>query len=188
MSVRTLERVAQALGSRVNVRLDWNGEALDRLLDADHARVVESVVRQLRAWGWEVATEVTFAMGGERGSVDVLARHLATATLLVVEVKTVVPDVQGMLAAFDRKVRLGLAIGRQRGWDGRAVGRLLVITDGRTTRRRVLAHAETFDSTVPARTAAVRRWLAEPDPERPLRGLWLFEDRGSVPRHRVRTR
>jgi Holliday junction resolvase-like predicted endonuclease len=59
-------------------------------------------VRYLDAAGWTVLTEVSFAVLGERGSIDVFARHAATGALLAVEVKTVVPDWQGMLAAIDR--------------------------------------------------------------------------------------
>src|SRR5260221_7153017 len=72
MTVHTLEEVLQRLGARLFVRLDWNGEAIDRLLDEDHARLVESVVRRLQSSGWEATPEVTFAMGAERGSIDIL--------------------------------------------------------------------------------------------------------------------
>src|SRR3954471_6930613 len=72
---RLLERVAAPLGARVTVRLDWPGEDFDRLLDADHAAVVDAVVRLLTAAGWETAAEASFNVYGERGSVDVLAFH-----------------------------------------------------------------------------------------------------------------
>lgn len=101
----TLDRIAAALDARLVVRIDWLGEAADRLLDADHADVVERLVTFLRAAGWEVVPEATFNVAGERGSIDILGWHAPTATLLVVEVQTVVPDVQGMLSTFDRKVR-----------------------------------------------------------------------------------
>jgi transcriptional regulator with XRE-family HTH domain len=185
-SVRELDRVAQALGARTYLRLDWNGEALDRLLDADHARLVEAVVRYLRDAGWDLATEVTFSIAGERGSVDVLGRHPASAMILVVEVKSVVPDVQATLASLDRKARLGVAIARQLGWTGSAVGRLIVIGESRTSRRRVEAHHETFALKFPDRIAAIRRWIAQPDPKRPLRGLW-FQPVERPARHRVRS-
>lgn len=106
----TLHGLAQALGARAVLRLDWNGEALDRLMDADHAAIVERVVRILVAAGWQVVTEATFAVAGERGSVDVLAWHAASDTLLVVEVKSVIADAQDTLAKLDRKVRLATRI------------------------------------------------------------------------------
>jgi transcriptional regulator with XRE-family HTH domain len=67
LALRRLERIADELGARVEVRVLWQGEALDRLLDARHAALVESVVRFLRAADWEVATEVSFNERGERG-------------------------------------------------------------------------------------------------------------------------
>lgn len=184
-SATELDRIAQALGARLNVRLDWNGEALDRLLDADHAHLVERVVRYLLDHRWEVATEVTFAVDGERGSVDVLARHPASAIILVVEVKSVVPDVQATLASLDRKTRLGPVIARRTGWSGTGVAYLLVIAESRTSRRRVEAHRDTFATKFPDRSAAVRRWLSTPDRNRPLRGLW-FLPVADPQRHRIR--
>jgi transcriptional regulator with XRE-family HTH domain len=157
-----VRRVAVALGARFEQRLLWQGEALDRLLDQDHARIVEAVVRWLREAGWDVVPEVTFAIRGERGSIDVLAFHEATGTLLVVEVKSVVPDLGAMLAALDRKARLAAAIARERGWVATSVGRLLVLPDDRTARRRVQLHAATLDAALPARTAEVRRWVRDP--------------------------
>lgn len=71
----TFDRVAQAAGASLDLALRWKGEGLDRLLDEDHARLVELVVLKLQALGWEVAVEVSFSRFGERGSIDVLAFH-----------------------------------------------------------------------------------------------------------------
>ena len=178
--------MAEALGARVNLRLDWNGEALDRLLDAEHARLVEQVVHELALVGWVTATEVTFAIAGERGAVDVVAWHPSTSTVIVIEVKSVVPDVQAMLAGLDRKARLAMPIARSQGWSPRAVGRLLVIRETRTSRRRIEAHRETFGSHLPDRNVAVRQWLRAPSAMSLLRGLWFVPDvHGPNTRHRV---
>jgi transcriptional regulator with XRE-family HTH domain len=127
MPVGKLDSVAQALGARSDLRLSWNGEALDRLLDRHHASLVEAIVARLREAGWEMAAEATFWVRGERGSVDVLAWHGETQSVLVIEVKSVVPDIQAMLAALNRKVRLAPEIARERGWSPVAVSKLLVI-------------------------------------------------------------
>jgi transcriptional regulator with XRE-family HTH domain len=165
-----LARVAAALDARLDLALRWRGEALDRLLDSAHARLVEQVVAILSAAGWDVAVEVSFAIAGERGSIDLLALHRATGRLLVVEVKSVVPDIQAMLHALDRKVRLGPRIAADRGWGSRgAVGRLLVVADGTTARRRVAALGATFATVLPARGRAVRAWLRAP--AGPMAGL-----------------
>lgn len=139
LAVRTLEQVATALGARVRCQLDWNGEAMDRLLDEAHARLVERIVRWLDRSGWQSSVEVSFNVFGERRSVDVLALHPPSGCLLVVEAKTVVPDLQAMLTSLDRKARLGIRIAGEQGWKALAVSRLLVISEARTARRRVAA-------------------------------------------------
>jgi transcriptional regulator with XRE-family HTH domain len=174
VTVETLDKVAGALGARVSCRLTWNGEGLDRLLDSDHAAIVEQVVRILREADWLVATEVSFSVYGERGSIDVFAFHPPTHVVLVVEVKSVVPDVQATLVTLDRKERLAPGIAHDRGWNAMSVARLLVIRENRTARRRIEAHSATFANTFPDRGRVTRAWLSSPDPGRPLRGLWFL--------------
>ncbi len=162
VAAHTLYRVAAALDARIDVRLLWHGEGLDRLLDARHARLVDLVLNILTSSDWELATEVSFNVYGERGSIDILAFHPATGCLLVIEIKSVVPDMQSMLAALDRKGRLAGDIASERGWRVASVSRLLVLPNDRTARRRVEVHAATFRTVLPARTVEVRRWLARP--------------------------
>ena len=148
----SLIAITAALGGYLSVRILYQGEALDRLRDRRHAALIDAMVRRLRADGWDVVTEVSFNLYGERGSIDILAFHAATRALLVIEVKTVVPDVGGMLSTLDRKVRLAPDIARERGWD---------VDDGldsswscrrrAPTRRRVLdQHRATFTTAFPA--------------------------------------
>jgi transcriptional regulator with XRE-family HTH domain len=186
MKLATLERIATALGARVELRLSWNGEALDRLMDAGHAALVEIVVRSLQDAGWECAVAVSFNIRGERGSVDVLAFHAASRTALIVEVKSVVPDVQATLMTLDRKARLGKELAGLQGWSARGVGRLLVVGESRTSRRRIEAHETVFRATLPARAVEIRRWLHLPTAERLLAGLWFLSSghRAST-RHRI---
>jgi transcriptional regulator with XRE-family HTH domain len=162
VALHTLERVATELGARVDVRLLWQGEGLDRLLDRRHAILVNLTLELLARFGWTASAEVSFNLGGERGSIDVLAFHPATGSLLVVEVKSVLPDIQAMLVTLDRKGRLARAVASDRGWAASSVTRILVLPDDRTARRRVDALAATFQSALPARTTEVRRWLRNP--------------------------
>ena len=157
-----LQAVVTALDAFVSVRVLYKGEALDRLRDQRHAELVERIVALLGALDWEIATEVSFNKFGERGSIDVLAFHRATRTLLVIEVKTVVPDLGGMLATLDRKVRLAREIAAERGWSPRTVGRLLVLPANSTARRRITQHEATFKTAFPARNVAVNAWLRAP--------------------------
>lgn len=120
--------------------------------------------------------ETTFNIRGERGSIDVFGFHLPTGTVVVIEVKSVVPDVQATLLVLDRKTRLAREIARQLGWTARAVARVLVVGDGRTTRRRVASHRAIFAAAFPHRTIAVKRWLRSPDTSGPFSGLWFLAD------------
>lgn len=184
VAIHTLVGAAAALGARIDIRLLWQGEGLDRLLDAGHADLVERTLALIGSSEWEVATEVSFDVRGERGSIDILAFHAASGTLLVIEVKSVVPDMQAMLHGIDRKARLAPEIGRARGWRIVRVARLLVLPDDRTARRRVTEHQATFRAALPDRTAAVRRWLRTPDGT--LAGiLFVSGARQTGTRHRV---
>ncbi len=187
VTLQTVVGLAATLGARVDVRLLWHGEGLDRLLDVAHADLVERCLALLRSDGWEVATEVSFEIRGERGSIDILAFHAATGTLLVIEVKSTVPDMQAMLHGIDRKARLAAEIGRTRGWAVQGVARLLVLPDDRTARRRVNEHAVTFHAALPDRNVAVRRWLKNPNG--PIAGvLFLPDSRHPSNRQGVRPR
>ena len=185
----SLATIAGALGARLVVRLDWNGEALDRLIDARHASLTEVVVRLLSALGWLCATEVTFSVYGERGSIDILAFHPATGVLLVIEIKSAIPELGNTLIPLDRKVRLAPGIAADRGWKVTAVGRLLVVSDGASTRRRLAEHRAVFDQQFPVRGWDVRRWLADPSPIQGWSGLWIPTGDGqAVPTRKERVR
>ena len=162
VSIRRLRRIAAALEATLEIRLRWNGEGLDRLLDQAHAGLVETLVRRLHAEGWATDVEVSFSIRGERGSIDVLGYHEATRMVLVNEVKSVVPDSQATLAGLDRKARLAPEIARARGWKCRGVARLLVVGDSSTSRRRIDSLVATYRTAFPAGGAEVRRWLHRP--------------------------
>ncbi len=168
----TLRRVGAALEADVELTFRWRGEAVDRLLDEAHADLVDAAAGLLRHLGWEVAIETTFSIDTERGSIDILAWHAAERTVLVGEVKSVVPDAQATLATLDRKTRLADRIARERGWDPATVGRILLIGEGTTARRRVARHTAMFDTAFPARGWAVLRWLRRP--VGPVSGLFFL--------------
>ena len=187
VAVHVLVRIAAALGARIDLRLLWQGEGLDRLLDAGHADLVERTLELLTASDWLVATEVSFNVRGERGSIDILAFHPATGSLLVIEIKSVVPDMQAMLGGIDRKGRLARDIARERGWQITNVSRVLVLPDDRTARRRVVRHGATFRTALPGRTVEVRRWIRRP--EGTLNGVMFLSDAHyASARHRISSR
>jgi transcriptional regulator with XRE-family HTH domain len=172
VSLLAVDAIASALDATAGITLRWHGEELDRLLDESHARLVDEVVRRLTVLGWVVAVEVSFSRYGERGSIDVLAWHPIRRALVVIEVKSVTPDMQAMLGGLDRKARLGPSIARERGWNPESTGRLLVIWATRTNRRRIEGHRESVRAVLPAGTREVARWLADPVGA-PVAGVWF---------------
>jgi transcriptional regulator with XRE-family HTH domain len=163
ITIGALVRAAVPLGAVVDIRLRWNGEQLDRLLDEGHARLVEMVVAMLRSAGWDVAVEVSFSIWGERGSIDVLAYHRAGGIAMAIEVKSVVPDSQATIHALDRKARLTPGLAADRGWDCRRVGRMLVVGASATSRRRVARLGATYDAAFPVRGRTLRAWIRNPE-------------------------
>jgi transcriptional regulator with XRE-family HTH domain len=169
-----LERLCLALGADLDVRVRWRGEGLDRLLDEAHATLVDRLVGELQRVGWQTAVEVTFNEFGDRGSVDVLGWHERDRALLVVEVKSVVPDAQAALMPLDRKTRLGRKIGQLQGWEAATISRVLVVADRPINRRRINRLSSMFDAALPARNRAIRQWLRSPD--RSISGLLFVSD------------
>ena len=57
----------------------WHGGDLDRVANAAHAALHESIGRFLASLaGWTWLPEVTYAIYGERGVIDILAWHAET--------------------------------------------------------------------------------------------------------------
>jgi transcriptional regulator with XRE-family HTH domain len=163
MPVARLRALAAALDADLVITLRWRGGDLDRLLDEGHAAVCGAVASLLSPLGWEVHPEVTFSVYGERGSIDLLAWHAPTRTLLVIEVKTELTSVEETLRRHDTKVRLARGIAVERyGWRPLQVGRLLVLPDTRTNRRRVGRHDGLLLPVYPLRSGALRAWLRQP--------------------------
>jgi hypothetical protein len=172
VSVKRFRKVCTALGIESGVDLRWRGGLGDRLIDTGHAAIVEAVIAVLHDAGWATLPEHSFNVYGDRGSVDVLAWHAATRTLLIVEVKTRLTDLQATLHALSRKVRVvpGDAADRL-GWKRRALGTLVVVAATHGNRSIVDAHRATFDAVLPARTVAIKRWLRAPVGD--LSGVWF---------------
>ena len=158
-----LGRVAAALDIRLNVTAYWRGGDLERLLSWRHAGLTEALAQTVIAIpGWIVVPEASFAIYGERGFIDLLAWHEATRTLLIIEVKTEVVDVQETIGNVDRKLRLAKKVAAERGWQPSVVGAWLVIAEGATNRRHVAKHQTLLRSAFPADARSMRHWLRRP--------------------------
>jgi hypothetical protein len=159
-----IRRVATVLEIQLLFQQRWRGGELARLLDEEHAALVERLTRDLAAAGWQVQPEYTFNHFGERGAVDIVGWHAPKRALALVEVKTRIVDVQDLLSSTARKQRIvPRLLQQERGWTPDTVGELLVVLDTSSNRRTIAAHRATFEAAFHARTSAVRGWIRAPD-------------------------
>ncbi len=171
-TLQTIRRVLRPLDGTAAIDPFWGSRGdLDRLLDADHARLMQAWAdRHLRA-GWEVWNEASYSIYGERGRIDQLAHHPKTRVLEVAEVKTGIWDVQETLGRLDAKVRLAPQVAAQRGWKPDRIIGALVVMDGTTARRRIREHEHLF-ARYSLRGHAATTWVR--DPRAAAGGLLVF--------------
>ena len=175
-SIETVRAVAAALDIRVDLVPRWRAGDLDRLLNGGHSRLHESVARVFRDQlpAWVLAPEVSFAIYGERGVIDILAWHPGRRALLVIELKTDLADINELVGTFDRKRRLARQIAAERGLDPVSVSAWLIVTSSRTNRRRLQVHEAMLRAGLPDDGRIIRRWLR--DPVGSVNGLSLWTD------------
>jgi len=186
-----LRRVAAVLEVRLPLEPRWRGAAVDRILSSRHAQMTEAVARMLIDAGWEVRPEVSFSHYGERGVVDLVAWHAASRTILLIELKTELVDINDLLAVTDRRRRLAATIVEPFGWVPAAIASWVVVAEGRTNRRRLEKHRSAIRSAFPIDGRSIAGWLKRP--EHPHFALWFLPNLsgtslrpGPAPRHRVR--
>ena len=179
LRVGEMDRCFAALDARLDLRAWYHGAAADRLLDEGHARLVGMCVEILRALGWTVEVEVSFSDYGDRGTIDILAWHEGTRSLLVLEVKTELGSIEGTLRPLDIKYRLATKIARERfGWQPASVSRIVVLPEDRTARRLAARHATVLKASLPAGSRDVRSWLRSPAGA--IGGIWFLSNVGSA--------
>ena len=158
-----VRRYARALGARGEGMLRWHGADLDRLLNRGHAQLHEAISRWLRdVGGWFSLPEVSFSHRGDRGVFDIVAWHAASRTLLVIELKTRIADVNDLMSTMDIRRRVAPIIALDHGWEPRAVGIWVLVAPARTNSRTVADHATVLRAKFPADGRSMRRWLAVP--------------------------
>jgi transcriptional regulator with XRE-family HTH domain len=175
LTLDQIERIADALDVRLDLVIRWHGGDLDRLLNARHSALHESVARSFeRLPGWVLAPEVSFSIYGERGVIDILAWHAATRTLLVIELKTEIVDVNELLGSVDRKKRLALKVARDRGWDPMSVSAWLIVAESSSNRRRVAHHATVMRAAFPLDGRSIYAWLRGPAGSVAALSFWSY--------------
>ena len=162
------------LGAAVRVTPWYEGALLDRLVDADHADVIEAAVLGVRALGWpRVDTEVSFNQWGDRGSIDFLGSYDEKRAVLIGEAKSAWGSLEETLRRLDVKVRLAPRICADTfGWAPRSIGVVLALPETGATRLVAQRYEATLLAALPERNRDIRRWLRAPSG--PLRGLWFL--------------
>ena len=160
------------LGAKAQFNIWWNGAALDRLIDENHAGVVEGTAGILPRYGFAVRTEFSFSDYGERGSIDVFAGRDDVRAVFVGEAKSEWGSLEETLRRQDVKVRLAPKLARAAfGWTPRHVANVLIFPDDRSSRRIADAHRATLAG-YPARAGDIRAWLRNPNGA--IGGIWFL--------------
>jgi transcriptional regulator with XRE-family HTH domain len=179
LTLRSLRAIGRALEVRVPVEPLWRGGQLPRLLDGEHAALVNAVAAIMRRRGWQILVEYTFNHFGDRGSVDLVGWHPQHRALVLVEVKSRITDVQDLHSAMARKRRIVPSLlTKELGWRPMTVGQLLVVGEASGQRRLVDRHSEIFAATFAQRGREARAWLAHPAGT--LSALWFLSPSNGV--------
>jgi transcriptional regulator with XRE-family HTH domain len=158
-----IRAVGGALDIRIDVLARWRGGQLDRMLNRRHGAMHEGLAKCFAGLeGWRLMAEVSFSIYGERGSIDALAWHAATRSLVVIELKSEIVDVQDLLSSVDRYSRLAASIARDRGLDPLGISVWVILAEGRTNRRALGDHATVLRNRFPLDGRGMRRWLRDP--------------------------
>jgi len=164
LPLASIRAVAAALEIRLDLLPSWRGGDLDRVVNARHSALHESLAGRLaRCAGWVSEAEVSYSIYGERGVIDRLAYHAARRMIAVFEIKTDLTDPAGLVAQLDRYSRLAPRIALDRGWHGESVSRWAIMADTDSNRRRLAAHAALLRGALPAEGRELRSWLSDPD-------------------------
>jgi transcriptional regulator with XRE-family HTH domain len=179
MHLGTVERIASVIGVWVELTGRWHGGDGDRLLSRRHSLLADDAMRFLQQKpGWTVESEVSFSIYGERGVIDQLAWHAASAHLLVVELKTEFVDVNEMLGTLDRKERLARAIAVGRGWRPEQVSVWLIVAESKTNRRHAAEHAALLENRFPLDGRSFASFLRRPAAATRGMAFWTYERPG----------
>jgi len=172
----SLRAVAAKLGVSLELAARSAGGEFDRLVNARHAVLGERVAAWIeRQPGWIVVAEVSFSIYGERGVIDLLAWHEGTGLLVVIELKTVIVDVDELIGTLDKKRRLAPRIAAGRGWSARGVGAWLIVVASHTNRRRVADHRTLLTGLLPRAGRSLGPLFVQPE-RGPVSGIAFWPD------------
>jgi len=175
ISIATIAAVADALDLRIELRLASQLLGLTASTrDVVHVRCAVFVERRLRRAGWLVAREVSVAASrGRLGWIDLLAFHVPTGRLLIIEVKTRLLDIGELERTLDWYRRTAIEAARGLGWDVRSASVAVLGIDSLEVSEVIRASRPVLDIGFPVRSRVLAAWLADPVTALPLPGRAL---------------
>lgn len=151
-SAHILRQHAASLDLRVEWRVVGRGADVARVLDDEHAAIVNALAGTLRHSGVMLEAEASFSEYGERGRIDLLGFDPASETVLVVEVKTELADLQDLFGGLNIKTRLAPTLARRLNWPVSRTATMLAVAATARNRATVRSHAALFEP-------FTRQWL-----------------------------
>jgi transcriptional regulator with XRE-family HTH domain len=151
-SIEMLERIARALDGELALELRVPlviGRQDQR--DAAHALCTAAIRRRLERHGLVCAVEQGFVDGRLRGWIDLLAFDRSTGRAIVVEVKTQLRDVGGLLRQVGWYERATWQVARALGWRAREVCCLVAFLATDENDAALEAHRAMVDTAFPLR-------------------------------------
>ena len=189
LTIATVRRICAQLAISVDLQPRGRGSDLDRMVNARHSALHEAVVRTIKQQfpRWEIASEVSFNIWGERGVIDVLLWHPGRRALLIIELKTELVDPGELIATMDIRRRLAREIVAERGWRPATVSTWVIVARSRTNERRLASFRTMLRSALPADGRSMTAWLRDPIAAVAGLSLWQTHDRAAMtPVQRVR--
>ena len=174
-SMALVDRVAEALGIKVDLVVRTPTIIGDQQKDLVHARCSAYVDRRLRAAGWLTSREVEIVHQRSHGWIDILAFDPATRILIVIEVKTRLDD----LGAIERQIgwyeRSAFGVARGLGWAPRRVTGWLLVLASDEVERSIRSNRELLSRAFPFRAREMAHILGRVEGSVVGRGLALVD-------------
>ena len=167
--------VAAALGIRLDVRPRWQGADLDRLVNAAHAELHESVAArlgELAGWTW-LPRSRSRTMASEASSTSwrgMPSRGACSSSSS--RPSSWIP--RSWSPRCTAAYAWGRIIAREHGWDPVTVSAWVIVRSSRTERRRLHQHEGLLRAAFPRDGRTMRRWLR--DPGEPVSALSFWTD------------
>ena len=178
LTFESATRLLEAMGARLTVGVSAPFLA-DRELQRDpaHARCTAYVAARLKRIGWLTATEVEIGGDRSRGWIDLLAYHPDRGLMLVIEIKTEIPDLGAIERTLGWYEREAWVAARRLGWRPDKVVGCLFLLATEMNEARIRDNQAAFSAGFPVRATELRRIITNEVPPRPARAMALIDPR-----------